>query len=265
MEDGETEHCYLCHGPASAENPFAIDPKPCQCTGSIVLHKACLQQLMSRSASCSICKGTYNLLWLATEDGYVVKYIHHHKIKYKINAAGQKHGPFEIWYWTAQGQFLNQIKQRCTYVADKREGLDEQWYANGNRWHRYSVVADKREGLYEAWYMNGHLWVRCNYRDGKLEGLYESFYKNGQVLHKYNLVDGKREGLYVSWHENGVLASRCNYVGGEMEGIYEEWDETCQLKSRSYYVCGKKMTPWVLNTRESDRAFDAWFRGLNTL
>lgn len=258
--DSETEQCYLCYGSASTEDPFAIDPRPCQCTGSIVLHKACLQQLMGRSPSCSICKGAYNLVYLATEGDYVVKYIDKCKIKYKINAAGQKDGPFEIWYKGGQ-----QIKQRCTYVADKKEGLDEQWYENGNRWHRYSLVGGRREGLYEAWHENGQLWVRCNYRTDKLEGLYESFYMSGGLLYKYNLADGKREGLYEHWHENGSLAALGNYVGGEMDGIYEKWDEAGQLKSRSYYVCGRKTAhrggPMHLNAQEPDRAFDAWFRG----
>jgi len=287
--DSETDvdQCYLCYGPASAEDPFAVDPKPCQCTGSIVLHKSCLQQLMSRSATCSICKGTYNRVYLATEDDCVVKYIDKCKIKYKINAVGQKDGPFEIWYWNQQVQ--GRIKERCTYVADKLEGTYEQWYENGNRWQRYSAVGGRREGLYEAWHMNGHLWVRCNYRDGKLEGLYESFHKYGRALHKYNLVNGKREGLYEHWHENGVLAARGNYVGGEMHGIYEEWhengqmksrrtavngqldgwleewDEAGQLKRKTYYIEGRKTAhrggPMHLNGQESDRAFDAWFRG----
>jgi antitoxin component YwqK of YwqJK toxin-antitoxin module len=287
MEDGETEQCYLCYGPASAEDPFAVDPKPCQCTGSIVLHKGCLQQLMSRSATCSICKSAYNLVYLATEGEYVVKYMIDHKIKYKINAAGQKDGPFEIWYWNEQVQ--GRIKQRCFYVADKREGLDEQWYANGNRWHRYSVVGGRREGLYEAWHENGQLWIRCNYMANKLEGLYKSFYMSGSLLYKYNLVDGKREGLYEHWHQNGPLVARGNYVGGELHGIYEEWHENGQLKSRrtavngqldgwleewdeagqlkrkSYYIEGRKTArrggSMHLNTRESDRAFDAWLRG----
>lgn len=236
--DSETDQCYLCYGPASAEDPYADNPKPCQCTGSIVLHKGCLQQLMGRSATCSICKGQYNLLYLATEGDYVVKYINDHKIKYKINAVGQKDGPFEIWYWNVQGQ--GRIKQRCTYVADKKEGLDEQWWANGNRWHRYSVVSGRREGLYEAWHENGHLWVRCNYRADKLEGLYESFYsETGGILQRYNLVNGKREGLYESWYESGILAARGKYVGGELHGIYEEWHENGQLKSRRTAVNGQ--------------------------
>lgn len=212
----EGEQCYLCYGEDSAETPFALDPRPCACTGSIVLHKACLQRLMGRCAQCSICKKSYNLAYLQTEGEYIVKYINGLKIKYKINILGQKHGPFEIWYDNGNGQ----LKQRCTYVADKREGLEEQWYENGNIWHRYSLVAGKREGPYEAWHENGKLWMRCNYKDNKLEGLYETFYRDGGggILQRYNLTNGQRTGLYESWHENGTIASRCNYVNGDVEG-----------------------------------------------
>ena len=56
-------------------------------------------------------------------------------------------------------------------------------------------VNGKPEGVQKEWYENGQLENEWNYKDGKEEGVQKGWYKNGQLQYEYNYKDGKREGI----------------------------------------------------------------------
>ncbi len=110
MEDIQ---CYLCYHEDSKENPFASDPLPCNCKGGIVIHKACLYNIISRSGDiCSICQTKYRAKsYLSVdEEGYIINIWGDNRMKYKENSYGQKHGPYIEYYGQSTA-----IKVKCNY------------------------------------------------------------------------------------------------------------------------------------------------------
>ena len=51
---------------------------------------------------------------------------------------------------------------------------------------------EKKNGVVETYYANGQLMARKNYKDDKLNGLYEVWYENGQIESRVNYKDGER-------------------------------------------------------------------------
>tara|TARA_Y100000310_G_scaffold326795_1_gene392182 strand:+ start:17 stop:253 length:237 start_codon:yes stop_codon:yes gene_type:complete len=49
---------------------------------------------------------------------------------------------------------------------------------------------DKRHGLVQYWYSNGQLTYEKNYVDGKRHGLAQRWHENGQLFSEVNYVDG---------------------------------------------------------------------------
>jgi antitoxin component YwqK of YwqJK toxin-antitoxin module len=243
----ETEQCYYCYGEESAEEPFALDPKPCACTGSIMLHKTCLQQLIQRSNTCSICINQYNLAYLPRleeleeleeEDGYIIENNGCFKNKYKVNEAGQRHGLLKVYIKYANYPYC--LVRKINYVNGILEGLCEEFYNSGRLQHKCNFINGKMEGLYEIFYEDGSLRQYYNFINGKKEGVSETWHLNGQLISRSNYVNNEEEGLYEGWHySNGQLRRRCNLVNGNLEGLCEEWNEDGTLKESANYLAGE--------------------------
>lgn len=103
--------------------------------------------------------------------------------------------------------------------GNKRNGLHERWYDNGQLRLRTTYKDDKVDGLFEYWYGNGRLKMRATYKDGKPIGLREEWHSNGQISFRANYKDGKLNGLYEYWHKNGQIWSRVIYKGGKRKPL----------------------------------------------
>lgn len=253
---GETEQCYLCYGEESAEKPFALDPKPCDCTGSIVLHIGCLQQLLMYSKNCSICKKNYNITCLNLYfknkqkfDGFIIEHIngikygikYRIKYKFKVNDAGQKHGPYEQYYIVGERGHV----KKCYYVNGKIEGLYEIWDWEQDITNirlRCNYINDKIEGLCEEWNENGQKYKKYYYVNGKIEGLSEEWQYDEQKYSKCYYINGRMEGVFVIWYlqeDIKNIRQRFNCINGKREGLCEEWHENGKLHKKYYYLNGK--------------------------
>ena len=49
---------------------------------------------------------------------------------------------------------------------------------------------EKKNGVVETYYDNGQLKSRATYKDGKLDGLFEDWYSDGQLWLRYNYKNG---------------------------------------------------------------------------
>jgi len=50
---------------------------------------------------------------------------------------------------------------------------------------------EKKQGLYESYYENGQLQIRANYKDDQLDGPFECHDKDGKLIEKGSYVNGK--------------------------------------------------------------------------
>ncbi len=124
--------CYLCYHEDSKENPFASDPLPCNCKGGIVIHKACLLDVIDRSGDiCSICQTKYRAKsYLSVdEEGCILRISVHNnnRVKYHENEHGQKHGSYIEYY-----EKTALVKQKCYYVNGIIHGPYEKLFRNGS-------------------------------------------------------------------------------------------------------------------------------------
>ncbi len=54
----QEELCYLCYLEETNEQRFVL-PLPCDCKGSLKLHKSCLKELMKNTMKCDICNQSW--------------------------------------------------------------------------------------------------------------------------------------------------------------------------------------------------------------
>ena len=57
---------------------------------------------------------------------------------------------------------------RANYKDDKRDGLFEMWYTNGQQCSRVTYKNDKLNGMFETWDSDGQLESSVNYKDEKV-------------------------------------------------------------------------------------------------
>jgi len=209
--------CYVCHEEDTVENPFASDPKPCTCIGSIVLHKDCLIKLLQRSDKCSICKKKFNIIYKPLEDGFIIKHLYGYTIRYMVNDSDKFHGIYEIWENESLIEGKRYLMKRINYVNGVKNGLYESWWENGKLQKKTNYVNDKKEGLYEEWYYNGQLMIKVNYVDDKKEGLYEEWWENGNLKIKCHYTNDKKNGLYEEWNASGILKESVTFVNGRKQ------------------------------------------------
>jgi len=129
------------------------------------------------------------------------------------------------------------------YVNGKKEGMQSEWYDNGQLRVERNYVNGKCEGALTAWYDNGQLWLEENLTNNKLEGMQRVWSYNGQnLLEETYFVNGRYEGIQRRWHENGRLASETYYFNGKRESIHRDWHENGQLEFEMYYVNDKMVS-----------------------
>jgi antitoxin component YwqK of YwqJK toxin-antitoxin module len=184
--------CYICYENESKNNPYAIEPVPCMCKGSIVIHQACLKNLLKTSRNCSICKSRYNFKYLPQKDGkelIIEESEYGDYIEYTINERGEKHGSYTIK--NSDGQ---------TYLHS--------FYINGIM-----------EGPYVEYYQSGQIKSVCKCRNNKIEGEFCEWYEDGSILEESNYKNGLKHGECITWvRENGIKVATTVYYN---EGVSE--------------------------------------------
>jgi antitoxin component YwqK of YwqJK toxin-antitoxin module len=160
-------------------------------------------------------------------------------------------------------QFNDAVDDSITSSEQITDGINTQYYENGQKESEGNYKDGKEEGLHTTWYENGQKESEGNYKDGKEEGLHTTWYENGQKEAEYNFKDGMRngkltqweengckweEGYYINdkpdklfgWHENGQKRCEESWKDGEMDGEWISWYENGQKESEGNYKDGKE-------------------------
>lgn len=189
----DTIQCYICYENESKNNPYVVEPKPCICKGSIVIHTECLKNVLHTSRNCSICKSKYNLKYLPQKDGRELimdTSESGNRIEYTINERGEKHG---------------------SYIVKN---------ADGRTILLHSYINGIMEGPYVEYYPNGQIKSVCKCRKNRIEGEFCEWDTNGNIVEESNYKDGQKHGECIQWINEGWcrVAKTVHYV----EGVCEE-------------------------------------------
>lgn len=187
--------CYICYDYETPDSPYATNPLPCICRGSIVIHTKCLKSSINNSRHCSICKTKYNIKYLPQKDGkelIIEKDFTGRYVEYTVNDKGEKHG---------------------SYIVKNKYGhtVVMQTYINGSM-----------EGPYVEYHSNGQIKSVCKCRNNKIEGEYCEWSSNGDIIEESNYVNGVKHGESLKWEFEGYtrVARVINYVDGEPDEDY---------------------------------------------
>ena len=186
--------CYICYENESKENPYASEPNPCTCKGSIIIHTKCLENVIKTSRNCSICKSKYNLKYLPQKDGreLIIETSEYGKrIEYTINERGEKYG---------------------SYIIKN---------SNGRTVLLHSYINGIMEGPYVEYYQNGQVKSVCKCRNNRIEGEFCEWDANGNVLEESIYKNGQKHGECIKWVREGWcrVAKTVNYIEGELDGV----------------------------------------------
>lgn len=212
----ETFQCYICYDESSLENPFATDPPPCECKGSIVIHVSCLKNMYNFKKSCDVCQNPFNPAYgrqrTFNENGLEEITVHHENGRVKTH------------------YFLN--------ADEKLQGLYASYYEDGSleEWMHYdNGILD---GKYEEYFYNGKKKVDANYIHGQFHGPYMEYHCNGSLRDKGHYVRGMKDGTWVSYYSNGQLCYKCMYVHDEYHGVVEKYHRNGLLWKYGVFTYG---------------------------
>jgi antitoxin component YwqK of YwqJK toxin-antitoxin module len=186
MEEGVV--CYICYDPETEDNSYIKEPPPCECKGSIVIHKDCLQNILTKSRVCTICKTKYKLQYLPNRNGL------------ELNTEVAINGDITEYTINSNGDIQGE------YIVRKQTGevISRSHYVNG-----------QLHGEYKSWYLNGQLECECYCFRNRIEGVYQSWYENGQIMELSIYENGLKDGICKQWNMNGEMKHNVLYVKGE--------------------------------------------------
>ena len=115
-----------------------------------------------------------------------------------------------------------QVQTETTYVKDKREGLEKEFYETGILKRETPYKEDRREGLTKEYYEDGTLKSEIPYADGYIEGPVVRYHKNGKLASKAMFQKNKQVELGESFDENGDKATSGSYKDPR-DGYAYEW------------------------------------------
>ena len=138
-----------------------------------------------------------------------------------------------------------QKESEGNYKDGKEEGLHTTWYENGQKEAEYNFKDGMRNGKLTQWEENGCKWEEGYYINDKPDKLF-GWHENGQKRCEESWKDGEMDGEWISWYENGQKESEGNYKDGKEEGLHTIWHENGQRAKETNWNNGirGKITHW---------------------
>jgi len=81
----------------------------------------------------------------------------------------------------------------------------------------------KKDGLVEQYRADGKLKTSINLKNGKRHGLAKSYYKSGGLRQQIDYVNNVKHGLAITYYENGKKHQETPYYNGEIHGIQKKY------------------------------------------
>lgn len=214
----EEEICYICY---EGENEgFAKVPPPCKCTGSIVIHKRCLQEQINRDIfTCTICHEPFheeyvveNAIKLYNQWGYMVR-----ETKKFLWPEDRSYGKLE----------------KLFYDADENGFMEVYEIDSGYKAGYYNIVGGKKNGIGYEYNFIGQIKV-LTFVDGKKHGRYWRYDHSGALRETGWYDKGKKQGLVREYNlkyteneiQNCMYRSIGYYHTSEREGIFLHYEDS---------------------------------------
>lgn len=102
---------------------------------------------------------------------------------------GVEEGVQKQWY--ADGQ----LQEERFYINGKKEGTHQGWWPDGKLKFFFTANSDEYEGEFKEWYSSGLLGKYFHYKKGQEEGSQRLWWDNGKVRANYVIKNGKKYGL----------------------------------------------------------------------
>ncbi len=222
----ETLLCYIClegEGMGNGQK-FALDPRPCQCTGSIVIHKHCLETILHShpEKKCTTCNAPYDTSYFPVvyRDGRLIMRETLTTGRYRlytINDAGEKDGECDEFVpgSGSEGPVLfasyhyrkNKLHGKYVrYNLNTAEIAEKGYYRN-----------DRKEGRWKK-YDGNVVYKITNYLEGRLHGEKIVYSPNRQVESTEQYSEGYKNGWCKYYYSNGTLRMKRKYEYGAPVG-----------------------------------------------
>ena len=222
--------CYICYDTETTENPYASNPRPCACKGSIVIHLSCLEACVKRSKTCGTCKRPFHALY-------------HDIPKYRASLLGLKQ----------KTEFTSSTKS--VYTIDKhgkKHGTYTQYNEEGIKIKDAYYKADKLHGHLRTYYETGELMSHASYHEGSLHGINRRYSPDGKVTYEGSYNDNKLHGRHIYYneghptqelnYEQGALLTKKEYQPAPSKDYTVSLYENGTLKTTKTYVHSKHPT-----------------------
>jgi hypothetical protein len=180
--------CYICYDYETQDNPYLKNPLPCNCKGSILIHKNCLDTILESMRTCTVCKTKYKLVYLPKRNGLELiteVAISGDITEYTIDAQGDIQGEHIVKKETGE------VISKCLYKNGLLDGEYMTWYSNGQVECICYCMQNKLHGEYRAWYENGIMMEQTYYKEGIRHGLCNKWDKEGNLIISRHYIHGK--------------------------------------------------------------------------
>lgn len=145
---------------------------------------------------------------------------------------GEENGLNRDWYLNGQ------LEAEFSAVDGRRQGLYRSWHDNGQRKRELTYEAGLRQGVQKSWDENGQLISEATFSDDKLERF--RAWMDGKLGMENNYVNGEKHGVQRVWHQDGeTLMVEANFRKGELHGVGRKWDENGNLSFEENYHEGE--------------------------
>ncbi len=209
--------CYICYDTESPGNPYALQPRPCACKGSIVIHLSCLEICVKRSTSCGTCKRPFHK-------------VYHDIPKYRASLLGLK----QIT------EFYNSMK--TVYTVDKHDrkhGTYTQYNEEGIKVKDAYYKEDKLHGHLRTYYETGQLMSHETYHEGILHGITRRYAPDRTVTYEGSYSNNKLHGRHI-YYSNGSPTQEINYEEGTL------------LTKKEYLIQSLNAKDYIITTYENN-------------
>lgn len=153
------------------------------------------------------------------------------KIKEKINYLnGKKNGYYYSfdYFFNKDSIKVGYLRSQELFVNNKRNGISEYYFKNGNIKKQVNYVNGKKHGTTRLYNNDGVLTTIIEYRygvevdrerinryqDSVKVGVWKEFYPNGKIKKEYNYKLGVLNGLVKEYDLTGELIHTERYLGG---------------------------------------------------
>lgn len=154
------------------------------------------------------------------------------------NSNGERNGLDTEYYLNGE------LNLEINYKDGKLDGLYKIYYKNGVPMLEYNIKDNSIDGTAYFFDATGHRFKELVYVDKKLNGKEVQYYFNGQIRYEANNKNGLYDGASKGFYFDGTKRYECTYDNGNYEGKYTYYHSNGKVKTEGEYKNGKMSGEW---------------------